>query len=132
MEGLATSSWHWRALAGLLATRGSKGLLEVANPIALALDESLQGPGLEGLIRSGFISGFVLKPMALGLLQSRALAARAAEYGLWTTVTHLFDGPLAMELALDLARALIADGVELRACGLDDHPGLVALRAVAE
>ena len=43
-------------------------------------------------------------------------------------MTHLFDGPVALAAACELALALPPDG--LLPCGLDPHDGLVAFPAV--
>lgn len=91
------------------------------SPVPLAADESLQsGAPLDAL---GPLSALVLKPMALGPERCRALAAEAEARGLGVLVTHLFDGPLALRFALELARALPG---RLLPCGLAPHPGLAA------
>ena len=84
-----------------------------------AADESLAIPGLaRALLDAPGCVAFILKPHLLGLVRARALAVRAQERGLDVVVTHLFDGPVAMaaacELALSLPRAPLA-------CGLDPH-----------
>lgn len=90
-----------------------------------AADESLALPTLiEALLQAPGCAAFVLKPAVLGgLLRARALAERAQARGIDVVVTHLFDGPIAMaaaaELALSLPRAPLA-------CGLDPHEGLPA------
>lgn len=87
-----------------------------------AADESLGVPGMaERLLDAGGCAAFVLKPTALGLLRAYELARRAQARGLDVVVTHLFDGPIALaaacELALSLPRAPLASG-------LDAHAGL--------
>jgi L-alanine-DL-glutamate epimerase-like enolase superfamily enzyme len=66
----------------------------------------------------------VLKPTVLGgLVACLALAREAAARGLAATVTHTFDGPVALAAAAELAAALPGGGP---ACGLDRHGGLDA------
>jgi o-succinylbenzoate synthase len=94
-------------------------------PVPWAADESLAHPALiDALLHAPGCAAFVLKPAVLGgLLRARALAVQAQARGIDVVVTHLFDGPIAMaaaaELALSLPRAPLA-------CGLDPHPGLAA------
>lgn len=95
-----------------------------------AADESLALPGLaDALLDAPGCGALVLKPAILGgLLPARDLALRAAARGLGVVVTHLFDGPVAMaaacELALSLPRAPLA-------CGLDPHDRLDAFPPIA-
>ncbi len=97
-------------------------------PLPIALDESLQAeirwarlaPQL-GRLRC---VALVLKPMALGgFSRCVALAARAAEHGVHATVSHLFDGPVALAASAHLALAV---GSREHASGLDRHGGLAA------
>ncbi len=90
------------------------------SPVPLAADESLLKGELSDL---GAVSALVLKPMALGPERCLTLAREAEARGLGVLVTHLFDGPLALAFAVELARALPG---ELLACGLAPHPGLGA------
>jgi o-succinylbenzoate synthase len=105
-------------------------LLHLLGPSAVpwAADESLAHPELvEALLGAPEETGcaaFVLKPAVLGgLLRARALAERAQARGIDVVVTHLFDGPIAMaaaaELALSLPRAPLPSGLDL-------HEGLAA------
>lgn len=98
--------------------------------VPLALDESLQGDErrsaarLEDLLRRGAVSVVVLKPMALGgVLRCLELARRAAAAGVGSAVTHLFDGPVALAVAAELALSLPVVDAALP-CGLWPHPGL--------
>jgi o-succinylbenzoate synthase len=97
-------------------------------PVPLALDESLQEPGrwerLEPrLVELGCVA-VVLKPMALGgMAVCLDLAARAKAHGLDVTVSHAFDGPVALAAAAHLALAIAS---RTRASGLDRHGGLAA------
>jgi o-succinylbenzoate synthase len=97
-------------------------------PVPTALDESLQEPDL--LVRlSPRLSNLgcvavVLKPMALGGYQAcLRLAAQAKAFGLDVTVSHLFDGPVALTAAAHLALAVASRS---RASGLDLHGALTA------
>ena len=66
----------------------------------------------------------VLKPMALGGYQTcLRLAAEAKVLGLDVTVSHLFDGPVALAAAAHLALAVASRS---RASGLDLHGALAA------
>ncbi|WP_437960151.1 enolase C-terminal domain-like protein [Sorangium sp. So ce119] len=93
-----------------------------------AADESLAVEGMpERLLDAEGCAAFILKPAMLGLLRAHELGCRAQARGLDAVVTHLFDGPIALaaacELALSLPRAPLA-------CGLDAHAGLEAWPAV--
>jgi o-succinylbenzoate synthase len=99
--------------------------LEGRSPLPLALDESLIPEAAEPLaaraLGEGLVHALVLKPMALGgPLRCLRLAALAAEHGAGSSVSHLYEGPVAhaahAELALALERPLAA--------GLAPHPGL--------
>jgi o-succinylbenzoate---CoA ligase len=93
-----------------------------------AADESLAHPELvEPLLASPGCAAFVLKPPILGgLLRARELAVRAQERGIGVVVTHLFDGPVAMAAAAELALSLPRPPL---ACGLAPHEGLAAFGA---
>jgi L-alanine-DL-glutamate epimerase-like enolase superfamily enzyme len=101
-------------------------------PIPLALDESLQDAGaLERLApvlpRLGCVA-VVLKPMALGGFSACLRLARAARtLGLDVTVSHLFDGPVALAAAAHLSLVIAS---RTRASGLDVHAGLAAWPAL--
>jgi o-succinylbenzoate synthase len=101
-------------------------------PVPIALDESLQEPNALArlgphLARIGIVA-IVLKPMALGGHHAcLRLAAEARTVGLDVTVSHLFDGPVALAAAAHLALAV---GSRSRASGLDLHGALGAWPAV--
>jgi o-succinylbenzoate synthase len=96
-------------------------------PARLALDESLirlTTAEIAGLIHDGLTDALVLKPMLLGGIQACLdLAALAKERGVPVTVSHAFDGPIALAAACALALALPGT---LLACGLAPHAGLAA------
>jgi o-succinylbenzoate synthase len=98
-------------------------------PVPVALDESLQGGDagdeLAERVARGACHAVVLKPMALGLGRSVELAERARSLGLGVIVTHLFDGPVGLAIAAELALAIPAPW----AAGLFPHSGLTAWRA---
>jgi o-succinylbenzoate synthase len=96
------------------------------SPVPLALDESLQrGDGLAAdLLARGACQALVLKPMALGgFLRCLDLARLAARYQAGVIVTHLFDGPVGLAAAAELALALPG---RVLPCGLSRHPALLA------
>jgi len=98
------------------------------SPVPIALDESLQDPGVWASLAPHLehlrCAAMVLKPMALGGIRiCLELAARAAERGLDVTVSHLFDGPVALAASAHLAVAIASRS---RASGLDRHAGLAA------
>jgi L-alanine-DL-glutamate epimerase-like enolase superfamily enzyme len=99
-----------------------------APPVPIALDESLQDPSAldrvaPHLRRLGCVA-VVLKPMALGGFSvCMRLARRARTNGLDVTLSHLFDGPVALAAAAHLA---VAVGSRARASGLSAHAGLEA------
>jgi o-succinylbenzoate synthase len=98
------------------------------SPVPLAFDESLQDPGnwdrVFELLATQGRGTVVLKPMALGGHgPCMALAKRAHAAGLRASVSHLFDGPIALASAAALALALPGTRV---AAGLAPHPGLSA------
>lgn len=96
--------------------------------VPVALDESLQDPDTwdrvaPALKRIGCVA-LVLKPMALGGFSACVRwAARAREYGLEVTVSHLFDGPVALTACAHLALAV---GSRRYGSGLDAHGALRA------
>jgi L-alanine-DL-glutamate epimerase-like enolase superfamily enzyme len=98
------------------------------SPVRLGLDESLQDPqAFERLVphleRLQCVA-VVLKPMALGgFAACHRLAERAEAARLDVTVSHLFDGPVALTAAAHLALAIASRS---RASGLDAHGGLTA------
>ncbi len=95
-----------------------------------AIDESLEDPDdlAYALARrqSGGCCAAVIKPAVHGLLGALDLGRRAHAAGLGVVVTHLFDGPVALAAACELALSLPAPW----ACGLDRHAGLAAWPAV--
>jgi L-alanine-DL-glutamate epimerase-like enolase superfamily enzyme len=102
-----------------------------------AADESLQDARVaRALLESSSCAAIVVKPALYGLRGARTLALAAAARGKRVIFTHLFDGPIAVAAACELALAL-APRVPLLACGLDmlwegvhipqlQRPGLVA------
>jgi L-alanine-DL-glutamate epimerase-like enolase superfamily enzyme len=84
-------------------------------------DESLADPEVrERLLASQACAGLVLKPTLLGGLDvCFALARRAKEADKSVTVTHTFDGPVALAASAALALACRAD-----LAGLEAHAGL--------
>jgi O-succinylbenzoic acid--CoA ligase len=91
--------------------------------VPLALDESLLDPSLdvEALLRARSCAALVLKPMALDPLRCLDLAALARAHGTQVVITHLFDGPVGLAAAAELALAVGA-----APSGLDAHAGLRA------
>jgi L-alanine-DL-glutamate epimerase-like enolase superfamily enzyme len=94
-----------------------------------AADESLAIEGLpERLAEKPGCVAFILKPTVLGgLLRSFELARFAQSRGIDVVVTHLFDGPIALASACELALALPRPPL---ACGLDPHDRLTDFPAV--
>jgi L-alanine-DL-glutamate epimerase-like enolase superfamily enzyme len=110
---------------------GSLPMLD-ASPIPIALDESLRQPDalslLEPHLRRLCCVAVVLKPTVLGgFYRCLALSRRAAELGLDVTVSHTFDGPIALAAAAHLALSIATPS---RGSGLDRHAGLRAWPAV--
>jgi o-succinylbenzoate synthase len=102
------------------------------SPIPLALDESLQRPGVELLLGRAALPRsvrvLVLKPTALGgFARCLELAELGRELGLGVVVTHTFEGPVAWAAAACLALVIESPGL---AAGLDRHAGLGAWPAV--
>jgi o-succinylbenzoate synthase len=107
----------------------SWALASLAEPaVAIALDESLQDPSIwsrlePSLTRSGCVA-LVLKPMALGgFSQCLRWARIARETGLEVSLSHLFDGPVALTACAHLALAV---GSRRYGSGLDPHGALRA------
>jgi L-alanine-DL-glutamate epimerase-like enolase superfamily enzyme len=87
-------------------------------------DESLADPDLASrMLEQPCCAGFVIKPALLGFFGGRDLALRALEHGKQVVVTHMFDGPVALAAACELALSLPTPPL---ACGLDLHGGLDA------
>jgi L-alanine-DL-glutamate epimerase-like enolase superfamily enzyme len=98
------------------------------SPVPLALDESLQEPGAWERLELGLADlhcvAVVLKPTTLGGISACLdLATRATARGMDVTVSHTFDGPVALAAAAHLALAVAS---RTRASGLDRHGGLAA------
>jgi len=95
----------------------------------IALDESLQqltGADLDRLAATAHVAALVLKPTTLGgITGCRVWAERARAVDAAVTVTHCFDGPVALAAACELALALGGDS----AAGLDRHAALAAYPA---
>jgi len=83
-----------------------------------AADESLRLAGLPERLAAAGCAVFVLKPQVLGLVHAHDLGTRAQELGLDVVVTHLFEGPVGMAAACELALSLPRPPL---ACGLDPH-----------
>lgn len=94
------------------------------SPVLLAADETMRLPdAVERLRASRACAAVVLKPMVLGgLVRCLRLGRRAREARLGVVVTHLFDGPVALAAACELALALATP----LPCGLAPHPALAA------
>jgi o-succinylbenzoate synthase len=97
------------------------------SPVPLAADETMRIPGaLARLTATRACTAVVLKPMVLGGLgRCFALAREAQRAGFGVIVTHLFDGPVALAAACELALAVETP----LACGLAPHPALTAFAA---
>jgi L-alanine-DL-glutamate epimerase-like enolase superfamily enzyme len=93
------------------------------SPLPIAADETLLFPGAaERLSAVRAVTVWVLKPMALGgIARCLAIAKIAKARKIGVLVSHLFDGPVALAAAAELALALPAMPL---ACGLDRHAGL--------
>lgn len=98
--------------------------------IPWAIDESLVDAGdTEHVMTRREQAGctaVIVKPAVHGLLGAWRLCERAHRAGLGVVVTHLFDGPIALAAACELALSLRAPW----ACGLDLHPGLASWPSV--
>lgn len=98
-----------------------------AAPLPLAADESLARAGAWPALAS-VCRVLVLKPTLLGgLCACLELAREAMAFDLAVTVTHTFDGPIALAAAAELAAALPG---RVLACGLDRHGALAAWPAI--
>ena len=88
-----------------------------------AADESLANAADHPrLLRDPGCTAFVLKPAILGsLVGARELALLAHAHGKQAVVTHLFDGPIALAAAAELALSLPSPAL---AAGLDPHDRL--------
>ncbi len=91
-----------------------------------AADESLVSQA-DALLAADACDIVVLKPAVLGWCGALRLGERAIARGKQLVVTHLFDGPVALASACELALALA--GPSLLPCGLDPHPALAAFPA---
>lgn len=103
------------------------GVAGPPSPVPLAADESLlredASDWLAGLLQRGLCQAVVLKPALLGGFgRCLQLAAQASAAGAAVIVTHLFDGPVALGAAAQLALAL----PRVLACGLAPHGALAA------
>ena len=110
--------------------------LSTLGPCAIpwAADESLGNEATaRAILDRGGCAALVLKPANLGLIRCLALATEARQRGLGVIVTHLFDGPIGLATACELALALSrltrhearpAPGV--LPCGLALHEALMA------
>jgi o-succinylbenzoate synthase len=95
----------------------------IGSPVAIAADESLHAANadIDRLFQSEVCHVAVLKPMVIGgLIECRRIARLAHAQGVDTIVSHLFDGPIALAAAAELALSL----PDTRACGLAPHAGL--------
>jgi hypothetical protein len=73
-------------------------------------------------------ASLVLKPALHGFFGARDLGLRAIDRGKQVVVTHMFDGPVALAAACELALSLPAAPL---ACGLDLHGALDAYPPLA-
>ncbi len=103
---------------------------DVARRAVWAADESLaHAEDVAWLVREGARAGCrvaVVKPAMHGLLGALRLAQRMFRARMGLVVTHLFDGPVALAAAMELALALPVPAP----CGLDAHAGLALWPAV--
>jgi len=87
-----------------------------------AADESLQDARIaRALLDDPACAAFVLKPALHGLRGAFGLARAAATRGKLTIVTHLFDGPIAVAAACELA--LIVSALSFGCAGTPEFPG---------
>lgn len=92
-------------------------------------DESLQDPEVaSAVLEHPGCAGLVLKPALHGFFGARDLGLRAIDRGKQVVVTHMFDGPVALAAACELALSLPAAPL---ACGLDLHGALDAYPPLA-
>jgi len=81
--------------------------LQSSTSIPLAMDESISGIGAKVLIRSGAVRRLVLKPMALGGLQSAMnIAQQAQQVGMDCVVTSVLESAAGIWAASQLAAAI--------------------------
>jgi L-alanine-DL-glutamate epimerase-like enolase superfamily enzyme len=93
------------------------------------VDESLADRSLRSaLLDARGCAGVVLKPTLLGLFEALELAREARARGLAITVTHTFEGPIALAASCAVALALAHAGA---VAGLDRHPALAAFPSAA-
>lgn len=86
---------------------GDISFVRGASAIPVAADESIQSiPDARRMIRARGVDLIVLKPMALGIRASFAIACEAAREGIGVVVTSMLDTPVGIAAALHLACAL--------------------------
>ncbi len=94
-------------------------------PVPLAVDESLLDPEVRFRLWPQLpalgVRVVICKPMTLGFAATLELAELTRRAGLDLVLTHLWDGPIGLAAAAQLA--LIVPG-RVRACGLAHHCGL--------
>lgn len=96
--------------------------------VPLAADESLLLPNERArLWATKQAVVWVIKPALHGLRGARDLALQAQAQGIDVVITHLFDGPVALAAARELAHSLQSPP---RACGLAGHAALAAWPAL--
>lgn len=131
----ANGAWDPETAASALARLAPLGIDWIEEPCArgawtrlsdpaipLAVDESLVADGAaEAALASPRVAALVLKPALLGLVRAFRLGRAAHAAGKRAVVSHLFDGPVSLAAAAELALALPAE-----AHGLDLHAGLAA------
>jgi o-succinylbenzoate synthase len=109
--------------------RGSALLQLGPCAIPWLVDESLADAALrEELLEARGCAGVVLKPTLLGLFECLELGREARARGLAVTVTHTFEGPIALAASCATALALAHAGA---VAGLDRHPALAAFPRAA-
>lgn len=96
--------------------------------VPLAADESLLLPNERArLWATKQAVVWVIKPALHGLRGARDLALQAQTQGIDVVITHLFDGPVALAAARELAHSLQSPP---RACGLACHAALAVWPAL--
>ena len=85
-------------------------------PVPLAVDEALGTPYEQGALGARGVRVAVLKPSRLGD------CSRLSQIGVDLVVGHMYEGPVAMAAASEIALSL----PRVRACGLDRHEALSA------
>lgn len=101
--------------------------LRLQAPVPLAFDESLTDATFAERVLSEpppGLAAVVVKPAMLGLWRARALALRALAANLAVVVTHLFDGPVGLAAAAELALSL----PNAAAAGLAPHDVLATFQ----